>query len=208
MSLIANLNQLSYLPSQIGFSLVDLEQLSLQWNKLQSLPASICNLKSLKRLEARFNHLKALPSSIGNLTNLEVLDVGCNFKDLQTMPDTIGDLTSLVEIDLSCNQIKILPASFGKLQNLKRVNIIDNPLVIPPMKVAEAGLEAIMTFMKERWQSVLEEERNRLVEEENGQYQGKRFLPLAGSWFAKARSVVTSRPSQTSTINNLLNQQL
>ena len=209
MSLVANLNQLSYLPSQIGFSLTNLEQLSVQWNKLRTLPASVCNLKSLKRLEVKFNHLKVLPAAIGNLTNLEVLDASCNFMDLQTVPDTIGDLTSLVEIDLSCNQIKFLPPSFGRLQNLKKINILDNPLVIPPMTIAESGCEEIVAFMKERWQSFLDE-KNRPIEEDD-------HVPSTwGSWLGKVVSAVThwpssidpNQPSEASSIDKLLDQQL
>jgi hypothetical protein len=209
VSLVADLNQLSYLPSQIGFCLTNLEQLSVKWNKLRTLPSSLCSLKSLKRLEVKFNHLKALPTAIGNLTNLEVLDASCNFMDLQIVPDTIGDLTSLVEIDLSCNQIKTLPPSFGRLQNLKKVNILENPLLIPPLNIAESGCEEIMAYMRERWQNYVDE-KNRPVEE------GEQVDATWGAWFGKVISAVTqwpsssspTRPSEASSVDQLLDQQL
>ncbi|MCO5602681.1 hypothetical protein L7F22_056817 [Adiantum nelumboides] len=200
----ADFNELAYLPSQIGSSLPNLKQLSLRWNKLRSLPTSVCNLKSLKRLEVKFNHLKSLPQAIGNLTNLEFLDASCNFLALQVLPDTIGDLVSLVEIDLSCNQIRNLPESFGRLAGLKKVNLKENPLASPPVEVAEAGAEAVMVFMKEKWQNFLEEEEQRHLAEESQQQE--KWLPWALGGLSKVFLGGFSR--KASSTEDYLEQQL
>ncbi|MCO5614821.1 hypothetical protein L7F22_069105 [Adiantum nelumboides] len=200
----ADLNELAYLPSPIGSSLPNLKELSLRWNKLRSLPTSVCNLKSLKRLEVKFNHLKSLPQAIGNLTNLEFLDASCNFMALQVLPDTIGDLVSLVEIDLSCNQIRNLPESFGRLAGLKKINLKENPLASPPVEVAEAGAEAVMVFMKEKWQNFLEEEEQRHLAEESQQQE--KWLPWALGGLSKVFLGGFSR--KASSTEDYLEQQL
>ncbi|KAI5061124.1 hypothetical protein GOP47_0023629 [Adiantum capillus-veneris] len=201
----ADLNELLYLPYQIGSNLLNLKQLSLRWNKLRSLPTSVCNLKSLRSLEVKFNYLKSLPQAIGNLTNLEYLDASCNFTALQNLPDTIGDLVSLAEIDLSCNQIRNLPESFGRLPALKKINLKDNPLVSPPVEVAEAGAEAVMVFMKEKWQNFLEEEKQRHLAEES-QHQEK-WLPWALSGLSRA-FLGSGSPRKSSSTEDYLEQQL
>ncbi|KAI5076443.1 hypothetical protein GOP47_0008508 [Adiantum capillus-veneris] len=200
----ADLNELAYLPSLIGSSLPNLKQLSLRWNKLRSLPTSVCNLKSLRRLEVKFNYLKSLPQAIGNLTNLEYLDASCNFRELRNLPDTIGDLVSLVEIDLSCNQIKNLPESFGRLPALKKINLKDNPWASPPVEVAEAGAEAVMVFMKEKWQNFLEEEKQRHLAKES-QHQEK-WLPRTLSGLS--RVFLGGSPRKYSSTEDYLEQQL
>lgn len=208
-TLNADLNELEYLPSQIGLGLQNIKQLSLNWNKLRSLPASLCNMKSLRSLKVKFNHLKALPQAIGNLNNLEYLDVSCNFMDLQTLPDTVGDLVALTEMDMSCNQIHTLPDSFGRLQALKKVEVKDNPLVVPPLQVAEIGTEAIVAFMKDRWQNFLEEERQRaLAAEEKQQQQQGGWLPqvLDGSWLRNV--FLAGSPRKASSSDDYLEQQL
>ncbi|MCO5614039.1 hypothetical protein L7F22_068319 [Adiantum nelumboides] len=200
----ADLNELAFLPSQIGSGLPNLTQLSLRWNKLRSLPTSVCNLKSLKKLEVKFNYLKSLPQAIGNLTNLEYLDASCNFMALQVLPDTIGDLVSLVDINLSCNQIKNLPESFGRLPAVKKINLKDNPLASPPVEVAEAGAEAVMIFMKEKWQSFLEDETQRHLAQESQQQE--KWLPRALSGLS--RVFLGGSPRKASSTADYLEQQL
>ncbi|KAH7416294.1 hypothetical protein KP509_14G084900 [Ceratopteris richardii] len=199
----ADFNELEYLPSQIGSGLPNIKHISVRWNKLRSLPTSFCSLRSLRKLELKFNQLKALPQAFGNLINLEYLDVSCNFTALQALPDTVGDLVALSEVDLSCNQIKILPDSFGRLQFVKKINLKDNPLVSPPVEVCEAGTEAIMCFMRNRWLNFLEEERQRYSAEKE---QQEKWLPWAINGLSKV--FFGGSPHKASNNEDYLCQQL
>ena len=174
-------NNLAYLPTNIGYELVFLQKLSIQLNKIRSLPSSVCEMKSLRSLDAHFNELHGLPSMIGKLTSLEILNLSSNFSDLTELPDTFGDLTNLKELDLSNNQIHALPDTFGRLDNLTKLNLEQNPLVIPPAEVVKEGVEAIKVFMAKRWLDILvEEERKSMLEMQEQTQTG--WLTRSTSW--------------------------
>lgn len=156
----ASFNKLTYLPTNIGFELVNLERLSIHLNKIRSLPTSIGQMKSLKFLDAHFNELSGLPHSIGKLTNLEIMNLSSNFSDLTELPESISDLICLKELDVSNNQIHALPNTFGRLMNLTKLNVEQNPLVIPPKDVLDQGIVAVKAYMAKRWDDLLEEEEN------------------------------------------------
>ncbi|CAN6449299.1 unnamed protein product [Victoria cruziana] len=168
IELDASFNLLTDLPAGIGYELVNLQKLLIHLNKMRYLPASICELKSLRQLDAHFNEIHDLPLSIGRLENLEVLNLSSNFCDLTKLPQTIGDLKNLKELDLSNNHIHVLPVSFGRLKNLVKLNLDQNPLIIPPIEVANQGVEAVKDYMAKIWSDrLLEEERRSTVEEVN-----------------------------------------
>lgn len=174
-------NRLTYLPTNIGYELVNLQRLSIQLNKICSLPTSIGEMRSLRHLDAHFNELRGLPLAIGRLTNLEILNLSSNFSDLTELPETFGDLTNLKELDLSNNQIHALPDSFGRLDNLIKLNLDQNPLVIPPAEVVKEGVEAIKVFMAKRWLDILvEEERKSMLEVQEQAQTG--WLTRSTSW--------------------------
>jgi hypothetical protein len=181
VELDVSFNSLTYLPTNIGYELVNLQKLSMQLNKIRYLPTSVCEMKSLRCLDAHFNELHGLPHAIGRLTNIEILNLSSNFSDLKELPDTIGDLTNLRELDLSNNQIHALPDTFGRLDNLTKLNMDQNPLVIPPVEVVNEGVEAVKLFMAKRWLEVLaEEERMSMLEmQEQGQTG---WLTRSTSW--------------------------
>lgn len=159
-------NRLTYLPTNIGFELVNLEKLLIQYNKIRSFPTSIGEMRSLKHLDAHFNELHGLPDSFVLLTNLEYLNLSSNFSDLKDLPSSFGDLISLQELDLSNNQIHALPDTFGTLDSLTKLNLEQNPLVIPPEEVVKEGVEAVKTYMGQRRISMLEEEEKMKMEKE------------------------------------------
>lgn len=154
----ASYNNLTYLPTNIGFELVKVEKLLIHLNKIRSLPTSIGEMRSLRYLDAHFNELNGLPNSFGLLTNLEYVNLSSNFSDLQDLPASFGDLISLQELDLSNNQIHSLPDAFGTLVNLTKLNLDQNPLVVPPEEVVKQGVGAVKMYMGKRWVSMLEEE--------------------------------------------------
>ena len=88
VELDAGFNSLTYLPTNIGYELLNLQKLMIQLNKIRSLPSSVCEMKSLRYLDAHFNELRGLPIAIGKLTNLEVLNLSSNFSDLRELPET------------------------------------------------------------------------------------------------------------------------
>jgi len=181
LELDVSFNCLTYLPTNIGHEMSNLQRLSIQLNKIFSLPTSIGEMRSLRHLDAHFNELRGLPLAIGKLTNLEILNLSGNFSDLKELPETFGDLTNLKELDLSNNQISALPDSFGRLDNLTKLNLDQNPLVIPPPEVIKEGVEAVKIFMAKRWIDILvEEERKSTLEVQEQAQTG--WLTLSTSW--------------------------
>ncbi|XP_068639164.1 plant intracellular Ras-group-related LRR protein 1-like [Aristolochia californica] len=150
VELNANFNKLTKLPETIGFELLDLQKLSVNSNKLAFLPFSISHMTNLRALDARLNCLRSLPEDMENLLNLETLNVSQNFQYLTTVPYSIGFLVSLVELDVSYNNIKVLPDSIGCLKNLQKLHVAGNPLVSPPMDIAEKRLDIVKEYLSER----------------------------------------------------------
>nr|GEZ52390.1 hypothetical protein [Tanacetum cinerariifolium] len=144
------------LPDSIGL-LTTLKILNASSNKLNSLPESIAFCKALVELHASFNNLTFLPTNFGyGLVNLKILIIGLN--EIRFLPTTISELESLRYLDA-------LPESFGELQNLKKLNLDQNPLVIPPMEIVTKGTKAIKGFMiKWRLASIAAEEHKRMLE--------------------------------------------
>lgn len=188
-------NNLSYLPTNIGYELSNLQKLSIQLNKIRSLPTSVCEMRSLRHLDAHFNELHGLPLAIGNLTNLEILNLSSNFSDLRELPETLGDLTNLKELDISNNQIHALPDSFGRLDNLTKLNLDQNPLVIPPVEIVNLGLEAIKTYMAKRWLDLLVEEEQKSMHEVKEQTQTG-WLTRSTSWLGSVAGTVAGTVSE------------
>ncbi|KAH6815783.1 plant intracellular ras group-related LRR 9 [Perilla frutescens var. frutescens] len=186
----ASLNKLTYLPTNMGYELVNLKRLSVNLNKIRSLPTSIGEMKSLQFLDLRFNELGGIPHTIGKLTNLEILDLSSNFSDLTELPETISDLTSLKELDLSNNQIHALPDTFGRLVSLTKLNVEQNPLVIPPKEVVAGGVVAIKAYMARRWADILQEERQKTMNQVQEQSQDS-LLTRSTSWLSNVVSNVS-----------------
>ncbi|CAN4088062.1 unnamed protein product [Withania somnifera] len=185
----AGFKKFSYLPTNIGYELVNLKRLSLSFNKLRSLPTSIGELKSLRLLDVHFNELHVLPLSVGNLTNLEILNLSNNFSDLTKLPDTIGDLINLKELDLSNNQIHELPDTISQLDNLTVLKLDENPLVIPPKEVLVEGVEAVKAYMIKRRLDIMLAEEPQIMLEEMGQTPTG-VLTRSTSWLSGAVSNV------------------
>jgi len=167
VELDASYNDLTFLPTNIGYELSNLQKLSVQLNKLRSLPTSVCEMTSLRFLDAHFNELRGVPYAIGKLANLESLDLSSNFSDLNELPSTFGDLNNLKELDLSNNQIHALPDRFGRLDKLIKLNLDQNPLTVPPMEIVNQGVEAVKDFMGKRYLDILilEQQKNLLPPE-------------------------------------------
>jgi hypothetical protein len=169
------------LPTNTAYGLVNLEKLSIHLNKIRFLPLSIGEMKSLRYLDVHFNELHGLPQSIGKLTNLEYLNIGSNFNDMTQLPETIGGLVNLKELDLSNNQIRALPYAFCKLEKLTKLNLDQNPIIVPPVEVVNQGVEATKEFMAKRWLEFIDEERKKNMAETQNQQAETGWLAWGAS---------------------------
>lgn len=180
-----SLNNITYLPTNIGKELGELQTLSVQLNKIRSLPLSVGDMKSLRRLDARFNELRGLPVTIGKLTSLEYMNLSNNFSDLRELPETLAELSSLKELDLSNNQLRALPDTFGLLENLVILHLDQNPLELPPAEVVKEGVQAVKQYMARRRLDMLLDE-----EEEINQRMRMREQAAESGWLTRSASWV------------------
>jgi Leucine-rich repeat (LRR) protein len=98
-------------------------------------------LINLKELNVSFNELESIPESLCFSTSLVKINVGNNFNDMRYLPRSIGNLEMLEELDISNNQIRILPDSFRMLTKLRILRVEENPLEVPPREMAEKGAQ-------------------------------------------------------------------
>lgn len=146
----ANFNKLTRLPDTMGFELINLQKLSVNSNKLVSLPYSTSHMTYLRVLDARLNCIRSLPEGLENLIRLEVLNISQNFQYLESLPYSIGLLISLAELDISYNKITRLPSSMGCLTKLRKFHAEGNPLTFPPMEVVEQSVDAVREYLSDR----------------------------------------------------------
>lgn len=96
-----------------------IKKLRLGGNSLESLPASIKNLKRLELLTLWSNNLKSLPEEIGELVNLKALNISDN-ADLNHLPDSIIRLTNLEEFEwYGSGEHKLTVQQIGWLKSLR-----------------------------------------------------------------------------------------
>lgn len=133
--------ELDSLPEAIG-ELVNLKYLLLEDNKLTYLPMSICKLTKLEDLGLDGNLLTELPQCIGELTKLKYL--GLDENKLTVFSISILELANLEELYLNQNQITQLPDSIGKLSKLIYLEFAENEITILPNSIGDLiDLESI-----------------------------------------------------------------
>jgi len=113
-------NKLELIPDTIG-DLKSILTLDLIYNWFTHLPDSIVHLKSLQTLYLRGTKIRVLPKSFGNLTSLERLNLYHN--KLETLPESFGNLSSLGSLNLEWNNLKELPNSFWRLKSLTNLKM-------------------------------------------------------------------------------------
>jgi Leucine-rich repeat (LRR) protein len=84
------------------------------------LPDSIGNFINLQQLYLNNNQLESVPDSIGNLINLQYLVLSSN--KLKSVPDSIGNLINLVELHLGNNEFSSLPTSILKIKQVLEID--------------------------------------------------------------------------------------
>eukprot|EP00897_Mesotaenium_endlicherianum_P001075 jgi/Mesen1/10969/ME000096S10547 len=142
-------NSIKQLPESLG-QLTELQTLHVHLNCLKRLPKSIGQMRSLVEVDVHFNYIQYLPETLGQLTNLRTLNVSSNHYQLEVLPKTIGQMVSLEVLDIHENQIKVLPDSLLALTQLKTLSLEGNPLRVPPLRVAQQGLEEVRKYMQDR----------------------------------------------------------
>lgn len=129
------------------FELADtLEILSLNSNKLTSLPAEFKQLKKLKILFCSDNPFTELPTVLGECPALEMIGFkACNIKkvppeslppmlrwliltnnEIETLPDTIGNCLRMQKLMLAGNQLQSIPKSLAQCSNLELLRLSAN----------------------------------------------------------------------------------
>lgn len=102
---------------------------NFSYNKLSSLPDTICSFFCLEELDCSHNQLLSLPSSIGSLSSLEVLS--CEYNQLENLPDSIYYLNKLKYLFCHVNPLTNLPPSIRR--NSVEYNIAnDFKYFLPP----------------------------------------------------------------------------
>ncbi|MBD2189681.1 leucine-rich repeat domain-containing protein [Pseudanabaena mucicola] len=132
-------NDLEELSSEIG-RLQSLERLILgKWdddekrgegNRLTAIPQEIFQLTNLKELYIPFNQITAIPDAILNLASLTTLDLSWN--EIKAIPEAITQLVNLTTLDLSINKITAIPDSIANLVNLTELHLDNNKITTIP----------------------------------------------------------------------------
>jgi Leucine-rich repeat (LRR) protein len=107
-TLVLNDNQFEQiLPNTISNFTV-LETLSLQYNRITSVPEDICKISSLRMLDVSVNKISAVPEEWSQLVNLYSLDISYN--DISSIPSSYANFPSLKIFSVIGNNFDGLPA--------------------------------------------------------------------------------------------------
>lgn len=98
-----------------------LTELDLTATSLTTIPAFICEIKSLQTLLLDDNNIRSIPRYIRKSQNLEVLSLRDN--KLHHINPVIGHLSKLQELNLSNNKLTTLPSTITLLSNLALLNL-------------------------------------------------------------------------------------
>lgn len=108
------------------------------------------------------------------------------------LPETVGGLVNLKELDLSNNQIRALPYAFCRLEKLTKLNLDQNPIIVPPLEVLNQGVEAMKEFMAKRWLEHIDEERQKNMAETQNQQAQTGWLAWGASLLSNVAGVSES----------------
>ncbi|CAB9521076.1 LRR receptor-like serine threonine-protein kinase [Seminavis robusta] len=125
-------NQLSFIPSEIGWLGDSVGEVDLSNNNIAILPSELFLLTSLVALHLDGNQIKHLPKEIEQMTNLEPCRWGwlsLSNNKLTSIPVEIGRLTDLQSWTMDSNRISAFPdVDWSSLSNLKAIQLSHNLL--------------------------------------------------------------------------------
>lgn len=136
-------NVIERLPATAA-NLSALSWVSLRRNLLAELPGSILGAwRKLVHLDLRDNKLKALPEEVGLCASLETLMLTGN--ELTDLPEALRGCTALLELHVQRNQLTALPLGLGACGALQLLDVTSNKLTELPGGVL-AGLGSLRTL--------------------------------------------------------------
>lgn len=127
-------NYLDSLPASL-FQMRILKKLFLGINNLNFLSGDIINLKSLEQLDLSDNSFNSIPQSIKALRSLKYLNLSQN--EILEVPEDLIYLDSLEHLDLGFNKISHIPDSISKLKALKFVSFAKNNISTIPESISK-----------------------------------------------------------------------
>lgn len=107
------------------WNLKQIKELSLGYNSIKVLPAEIRNLKSLRELELQSNPLRKLPKEIAELDSLEVIQLGGDM-DWDQVFEALAGCERLHTIVWWDAGLKEVPKAVVKCQSIRNVNLKGN----------------------------------------------------------------------------------
>ncbi|XP_066931306.1 E3 ubiquitin-protein ligase LRSAM1-like isoform X1 [Clytia hemisphaerica] len=126
-----------------------LKSLELSNKKLKSFPIRSYDIKHIQFLYLEKNYLEGLSEDFfPALPLLKWLDVRHNH--LRSLPNNIHIAKNLRNLLLEGNQLSHLPFELGLLTSLSGLNLIGNPLVVPPQEVVACGAKVILKYLREQ----------------------------------------------------------
>lgn len=114
-------NKLAFLDAKIVECCPNIEELILDFNELQSLPETICQLKNLKVLSCANNQLVSIPTNLTKCRQLTTLRINNN--QIRCLPQSLGVLQSLQTLAISENYFSTIPTSIHQLTQLKTLTL-------------------------------------------------------------------------------------
>ncbi|CAE7421878.1 MFHAS1 [Symbiodinium sp. CCMP2592] len=128
-------------PSELC-NFVQLELLQLTGSGLQSVPSCLAKLE-LKELSLGANRLQTLPATFSGMRSLRKLNLANNQFD--EFPEAILSLKNLEELFLQHNRLTSVPSGLQKLQKLRRLSLVGNRLTALPEELGRIpSLKALM----------------------------------------------------------------
>lgn len=112
----------------------DTRQLYLTFNRLTSLPASICLFSNLEFLDISNNGLTVIYEDITRLARLRTLIAKNNRLDEYSLPKDFGSM-QLEVLNFSGNRFEEIPGQFIKLQRLQSLSLGGNRLKSIPGEI-------------------------------------------------------------------------
>ncbi|KAK3274201.1 hypothetical protein CYMTET_17605 [Cymbomonas tetramitiformis] len=135
------------MPWEAMTALVNLTHLSVNSNRLNSLPEQIGRLASLKVLSVVSNALSVVHGELGKLKKLQHIALAGN--RLETLPSGLAGCEELVELDLRNNKVSVIPESFRSLLKLQVLSMDSNLVAaVPPVVLRECRSLHTITLHK------------------------------------------------------------
>jgi len=186
-----------------------LQQLYLNGNQLQTLPAEVGQWTAMQKLELNGNHLRTLPVEVGQWAAMQKLELNGNH--LRTLPVEVGQWAAMQRLSLYENQLEILPAEVGQWAAMQILNLGSNYLQTLPTEVGqwsamqklfldENQLKTLPTEVGQ-WAAmqILDLSNNQLktLPDSIGNLRNLRHLDLSGNRFTRVPDVLFNLPADT-----------